>query len=148
MAEMSLTKVIDGEIVRLDGRHMDELRPVTIQRKWTSNPEGSVLISCGNTRVLCTASWQVGVPRWRKGSGLGWVTAEYSMIPRATGERTERESIRGRVSGRTHEISRLIGRSLRGVIDMAALGENQIIVDCDVLQADVEHELHPSQAPM
>lgn len=136
MAEMSLTKVIDGEIVRLDRRHMDELRPVTIQRKWTSNPEGSVLISCGNTRVLCTASWQVGVPRWRKGSGLGWVTAEYSMIPRATGERTERESIRGRVSGRTHEISRLIGRSLRGVIDMAALGENQIIVDCDVLQAD------------
>lgn len=136
MTGTSLTKIVDGETVRLDGRAMDELRPVTIQRSWTSNPEGSVLITCGNTRVMCTASWETGVPRWRKDSGLGWVTAEYAMLPRATNERNKRESVKGKLSGRTQEISRLIGRSLRGVVDFAALGENQILIDCDVLQAD------------
>jgi ribonuclease PH len=100
------------------------------------HPEGSVLVEFGNTRVLCTASVTEGVPRWRKGSGLGWVTAEYAMLPRATTTRSDRESIKGRVGGRTHEISRLIGRSLRACLDLAALGENSIVVDCDVLQAD------------
>ncbi|WP_018142599.1 ribonuclease PH [Alloscardovia criceti] len=123
-------------LIRADGRHVDELRPVTIQRGWTQNPEGSVLIQCGNTRVLCTASFTPSVPRWRKDSGKGWVTAEYAMIPRATSERTDRESVRGKVGGRTHEISRLIGRVLRGIVDMEALGENMIQIDCDVLQAD------------
>lgn len=135
-AEHKLIHYVDGAVVRADGRAFDELRPVTIQRGWTSNPEGSVLIECGNTRVLCTASWEEGVPRWRKDSGLGWVTAEYSMLPRATGQRTPRESVKGKIGGRTHEISRLIGRSLRGIVDFAALGENQILIDCDVLQAD------------
>ena len=114
----------------------DELRPVRITRHFTDAPEGSVLIECGNTRVMCTATFTPGVPRWRKDSGLGWVPAEYSMLPRATAERTDRESVRGKIGGRTHEISRLIGRCLRGVIDMKALGENQIQLDCDVLQAD------------
>jgi len=98
--------------------------------------EGSVLITAGQTRVLCAASFTEGVPRWRRGSGQGWVTAEYSMLPRATAERTDRESVRGRIGGRTHEISRLIGRSLRGIVDLRALGENTMILDCDVLQAD------------
>jgi ribonuclease PH len=100
------------------------------------HPEGSVLVEFGDTRVLCTASVTEGVPRWRKGSGLGWVTAEYSMLPRATTTRSDRESVRGRVGGRTHEISRLIGRSLRACVDLKALGENSIVLDCDVLQAD------------
>lgn len=125
-----------GTAIRPDGRAVDELRPVSITRNFTDVPEGSVLICCGNTRVMCTATFTAGVPRWRKDSGLGWVTAEYSMLPRATAERTDRESIRGKVGGRTHEISRLIGRVLRGVVDMKALGENQIQIDCDVLQAD------------
>jgi ribonuclease PH len=98
--------------------------------------EGSVLVDFGNTRVLCTASVTPGVPRWRKGSGLGWVTSEYSMLPRATTTRNDRESVKGRIGGRTHEISRLIGRSLRACVDLAALGENSIVIDCDVLQAD------------
>ncbi len=123
-------------VIRPDGRQSDELRPVKITRSFTDVPEGSVLIECGNTRVMCTATFTQGVPRWRKDSGLGWVTAEYSMLPRATTERTDRESVRGKVGGRTHEISRLIGRCLRGVVDMKALGENQIQLDCDVLQAD------------
>ncbi|KFI63221.1 ribonuclease PH [Bifidobacterium cuniculi] len=123
-------------VIRPDGRAVDELRPVKITRSFTDIPEGSVLIECGNTRVMCTATFTPGVPRWRKDSGLGWVTAEYSMLPRATAERTDRESVRGKVGGRTHEISRLIGRCLRGVVDMKALGENQIQLDCDVLQAD------------
>lgn len=123
-------------VIRPDGRQSDELRPVRITRAFTDVPEGSVLIECGNTRVMCTATFTQGVPRWRKDSGLGWVTAEYSMLPRATAERTDRESVRGKVGGRTHEISRLIGRCLRGVVDMKALGENQIQLDCDVLQAD------------
>jgi ribonuclease PH len=98
--------------------------------------EGSVLVDFGDTRVLCTASVTPGVPRWRKGSGLGWVTSEYAMLPRATTERNDRESVKGRIGGRTHEISRLIGRSLRACIDLGALGENSIVIDCDVLQAD------------
>ena len=126
----------DCQIIRADGRKVDELRPVRITRHFTDAPEGSVLIECGNTRVMCTATFTPGVPRWRKDSGLGWVTAEYAMLPRATSERTDRESVRGKIGGRTHEISRLIGRCLRGVIDMKALGENQIQLDCDVLQAD------------
>ena len=125
-----------GSAARSDGRHTDELRPVKIERNWTDAPEGSVLIQCGNTRVLCTATFTDSVPRWRKDSGLGWVTAEYAMLPRATASRTDRESTRGKVGGRTHEISRLIGRVLRGIVDMKALGENQIQIDCDVLQAD------------
>ena len=122
--------------IRVDGREVDELRPVRITRKFTDVPEGSVLIECGNTRVMCAATFTVGVPRWRRDSGLGWVTAEYSMLPRATAERTDRESVRGKIGGRTHEISRLIGRCLRGVVDMKAMGECQIQIDCDVLQAD------------
>lgn len=122
--------------IRVDGRNVDELRPVRITRKFTDVPEGSVLIECGNTRVMCTATFTVGVSRWRRDSGLGWVTAEYSMLPRATAERTDRESVRGKIGGRTHEISRLIGRCLRGVVDMKAMGECQIQIDCDVLQAD------------
>ncbi|MFC4145695.1 ribonuclease PH [Micromonospora mangrovi] len=123
-------------MARPDGRLPDQLRPVTLTRGWSTHPEGSVLVEFGDTRVLCTASVTEGVPRWRKGSGLGWVTAEYAMLPRATNTRSDRESVKGRVGGRTHEISRLIGRSLRAAIDLKALGENSIVLDCDVLQAD------------
>ena len=119
---------------RQDGRLDDELRPVVITRGFTSHPAGSVLIEFGGTRVMCTASVTEGVPRWRKGSGLGWLTAEYAMLPSATHSRSDRESVKGRVGGRTHEISRLVGRSLRACIDLAALGENTIAIDCDVLQ--------------
>jgi len=121
---------------RPDGRAADQLRPVTITRDWQKYAEGSALIEFGETKVLCAASVQQGVPRWRKGSGLGWVTAEYAMLPRATLTRNDRESVRGKIGGRTHEISRLIGRSLRAAIDLSALGENSISIDCDVLQAD------------
>jgi ribonuclease PH len=121
---------------RPDGRADNELRPVTISRSWLDHAEGSVLVEFGKTRVLCAASVTEGVPRWRKGSGLGWVTAEYAMLPRSTHTRSDRESVKGRVGGRTHEISRLVGRSLRAAIDYTALGENTIVVDCDVLQAD------------
>ncbi|MBW6432333.1 ribonuclease PH [Actinoplanes hulinensis] len=123
-------------MARPDGRAADQLRPVTLSRRWSIHPEGSVLVEFGNTRVLCTASVTEGVPRWRKGSGLGWVTAEYAMLPRATNTRGDRESVKGKVGGRTQEISRLIGRSLRACIDLKALGENSIVLDCDVLQAD------------
>jgi ribonuclease PH len=123
-------------MARPDGREPDQLRPVTLTRQWSIHPEGSVLVEFGNTRVLCTASVTEGVPRWRKGSGLGWVTAEYAMLPRATNTRGDRESVKGKVGGRTQEISRLIGRSLRACIDLKALGENSIVLDCDVLQAD------------
>jgi len=123
-------------IVRADGRATDQLRPVKITRGWLDEAEGSVLVEFGRTRVLCVASFTEGVPRWRKGSGEGWVTAEYAMLPRATNERSQRESVKGKIGGRTHEISRLIGRSLRAVVDMSALGENSIVLDCDVLQAD------------
>ncbi|GAB1820754.1 ribonuclease PH [Herbidospora sp. RD11066] len=123
-------------MARTDGRTPDQLRPVTITRNWLTHAEGSVLVEFGGTKVLCAASVESGVPRWRKGSGLGWVTAEYSMLPRATNTRGERESVRGKIGGRTHEISRLIGRSLRACVDYKALGENSIVLDCDVLQAD------------
>ncbi len=121
---------------RQDGRRPDELRDVRFTRGWLSQAEGSVLVEFGRTRVLVAASVTEGVPRWRKGSGLGWVTSEYAMLPRATNTRNDRESVRGRIGGRTHEISRLIGRSLRAAIDYRALGENTIVVDCDVLEAD------------
>jgi ribonuclease PH len=123
-------------MARPDGRAPDQLRPVTITRSWSIHPEGSVLVEFGQTRVLCTASVTEGVPRWRKGSGLGWVTCEYAMLPRSTTTRSDRESVKGRIGGRTHEISRLIGRSLRAGIDLKALGENSVVIDCDVLQAD------------
>ena len=123
-------------MTRPDGRKPDELRLVTITRHWQKHAEGSALVEFGDTKVLCAASVTEGVPRWRKGSGLGWVTAEYAMLPRATHTRSDRESVRGRIGGRTHEISRLIGRSLRVAVDLRALGENTIAIDCDVLQAD------------
>ncbi len=121
---------------RPDGRRPDQLREVTITRNWLDHAEGSVLVEFGSTRVLCAASVLEDVPRWRRGSGLGWITAEYAMLPRSTNTRSDRESVKGRVGGRTHEISRLIGRSLRACIDLKALGENSIMLDCDVLQAD------------
>jgi ribonuclease PH len=123
-------------MTRIDGRTNDELRPITIDRGWSAHAEGSALISFGGTKVLCTASFTNGVPRWMAGTGKGWVTAEYSMLPRATNSRNDRESVKGKIGGRTHEISRLIGRSLRAVVDIKALGENTIVIDCDVLQAD------------
>ena len=123
-------------MTRADGRADDELRPITFTRGWQDHPAGSVLVEFGRTKVLCAASASVGVPRWRKDSGLGWVTAEYAMLPSATNTRSDRESVKGRIGGRTHEISRLIGRSLRAIIDVSALGENTIVLDCDVLQAD------------
>lgn len=122
--------------VRDDGRAPDELRKIDIQPAWLDSAEGSALISFGNTRVLCAASLTAGVPRWRKDSGMGWVTGEYAMLPRATSSRNQRESVKGKIGGRTHEISRLLGRSLRAVVDMEKLGENTIVLDCDVLQAD------------
>lgn len=124
------------DFTRADGRAASQLRDISIERHWTSHAEGSVLIGFGQTRVLCNASLTAGVPRWRRDSGQGWVTAEYSMLPRATNTRSDRESVKGRIGGRTHEISRLIGRSLRAIIDTSALGENTIVIDCDVLQAD------------
>ncbi|MDY6055701.1 ribonuclease PH [Micrococcus sp.] len=123
-------------VTRQDGRAVDELRPITITRGFSRQAEGSALVEFGGTRVLCTASFTEGVPRWLKGQGTGWVTAEYAMLPRATSERNARESVKGKIGGRTHEISRLIGRSLRAVIDLSALGENTIVLDCDVLDAD------------
>ena len=121
-------------MARNDGRRAAQLRPVTITRGYTRQAAGSVLICAGDTRVLCTACWEEGVPRWRRGSGKGWVTAEYDMLPGATNRRRPRN--RGRIDGRTQEIQRLIGRSLRAVIDLEKLGENSILLDCDVLQAD------------
>lgn len=121
---------------RADGRSSNQLRRVTIERGWSEHAEGSALISFGSTKVLCTASFTSGVPRWKVGKGEGWVTAEYAMLPRATHDRSDRESVKGKLGGRTHEISRLIGRSLRAIIDVKELGENTIVIDCDVLQAD------------
>ncbi|MEN9954139.1 MAG: ribonuclease [Actinomycetota bacterium] len=121
---------------RPNGRAEHELREVKIERNFTIHAEGSVLVSFGNTKVLCNASFTPGVPRFKKDSGEGWVTAEYAMLPRATHDRSDREAVKGKIGGRTHEISRLIGRSLRAVIDVKALGENTIVLDCDVLQAD------------
>ena len=122
--------------LRPSGRAPDQLRAITIQRRFTKHAEGSVLIGFGDTRVLCTASVEERVPMWLRGKGEGWVTAEYGMLPRATGERTQREAARGGQGGRTLEIQRLIGRSLRACVDRAALGERVITLDCDVLQAD------------
>ena len=123
-------------MARKNNRGAAQIRPVSLERGWSAQAEGSALISCGNTKVLCTASFTPGVPRWLNGQGRGWVTAEYGMIPRSTNERMDRESVKGKLGGRTHEISRLIGRSLRGIIDTTGLGENTIVIDCDVLQAD------------
>jgi ribonuclease PH len=123
-------------VARNDGRNDDQLRDIKLTRGFQVWPAGSVLVEFGKTRVLCAASVTEGVPRWRKGSGLGWVTAEYAMLPSATNTRSDRESVKGRIGGRTHEISRLIGRSLRACIDLAALGENTVVIDCDVIQAD------------
>ena len=121
---------------RIDGRPPNQLREIKFERGWLNQAEGSVLVSFGNTRVLCVASFTPGVPRWLVGSGKGWVTSEYSMLPRATHTRSDRESVKGKLGGRTQEISRLIGRSLRSIVDMQQLGENTIVLDCDVLQAD------------
>ena len=122
--------------MRIDGRNPDQLREIKFTRNWLNNAEGSVLVEFGNTRVLCVASFTPGVPRWLVGKGGGWVTSEYAMLPRATHTRSDRESVKGKLGGRTQEISRLVGRSLRAVVDTAALGENTIVIDCDVLQAD------------
>ncbi|MDE1177219.1 MAG: ribonuclease PH [Edaphobacter sp.] len=124
------------QIFRPDARPADALRPIRITPGFVAMAEGSVLMESGNTRVLCNASIEQGVPAWLRNSGRGWVTAEYGMLPRATLTRTPREAERGKIGGRTHEIQRLIGRSLRSVVDMKALGERTIILDCDVLQAD------------
>ena len=121
---------------RKDGRTASDLRQIIVERGWSDHAEGSALISFGGTKVLCTASFTPGVPRWKMGKGEGWVTAEYSMLPRATHDRSDREAVKGKIGGRTHEISRLIGRSLRAIVDVKALGENTIVIDCDVLQAD------------
>ena len=123
-------------LTRADGRAANELRPIRITRRFTTNPAGSVLVEFGNTRVMCTASVEEGVPRFKRDSGEGWLTAEYAMLPSATHERMPRESMRGKVKGRTHEISRLVGRALRAAVDLKQLGENTIAIDCDVLQAD------------
>lgn len=122
--------------MRIDNRAFDQLRDISFERNFTKHAEGSVLVSCGNTKVLCTASVETGVPRWLKGKGQGWVTAEYGMLPRSTHTRNQREAARGKQSGRTQEIQRLIGRSLRAMVDMKKLGENTIHIDCDVIQAD------------
>ena len=131
-----MTTIAEAAGLRADGRTPTQLRLVTIERGWSAQAEGSALITVGNTKVLCTASFTNGVPRWLVGKGRGWVTAEYGMLPRSTNDRMDRESVKGKVGGRTHEISRLIGRSLRAIIDTKALGENTIVIDCDVLQAD------------
>lgn len=123
-------------MTRSDGRAPDQLRPVSIEPGFLKYAEGSALITVGNTRVLCAATVEEKVPGWMKGRGLGWVSAEYAMLPRATQERTQREATRGRVGGRTHEIQRIIGRALRAVTDTAKLGERTVWLDCDVLQAD------------
>lgn len=121
---------------RNDGRRPDQLRPVRITRQYNKHAEGSVLVEVGDTRVICTASIEDKAPLFLRGTGKGWVTAEYGMLPRATGTRTVREAARGKVGGRTHEIQRLIGRALRSVVDLPALGERTITLDCDVIQAD------------
>lgn len=123
-------------MIRYNQRQTDQLRPISFERHYTKHAEGSVLVSFGDTKVLCNASIETGVPRWLKGQGQGWLTAEYGMLPRATGTRTQREATKGKQSGRTQEIQRLIGRSLRAMIDLKKLGENTIYVDCDVIQAD------------
>lgn len=122
--------------MRIDDRQNDQLRAVSFERNYTKHAEGSMLVSFGETKVLCTASVETGVPRWLKGQGKGWITAEYGMLPRATHTRNQREATHGKQSGRTQEIQRLIGRSLRAMVNLDKLGENTIYVDCDVIQAD------------
>lgn len=123
-------------MARNDGRENSNLREIKLTRNWLDHAEGSVLVEFGKTRVLCVASFSPGVPRWLKDTGKGWVTSEYAMLPRATHTRSDRESVKGKLGGRTQEISRLVGRSLRSVVDMKELGENTLVIDCDVLQAD------------
>lgn len=123
-------------MTRSDGRSAAQLRPISFERGYLEQAEGSVLVSFGRTKVLCNVSFTPGVPRWLRDSGRGWVTAEYAMLPRATHTRSDRESVKGKLGGRTQEISRLIGRSMRAAVDMSVLGENTIVLDCDVLQAD------------
>src|SRR4051794_13258224 len=134
--DLSQPTTRSSTMTRPDGRANDELRPITFERDYTEMAAGSVLVTFGKTRVLCTASIDESVPRWMKSSGKGWVTAEYSMLPGASPERIDREAAKGKQSGRTVEIQRLIGRSLRAACDMRLLGERQVVVDCDVLQAD------------
>ena len=122
--------------MRIDNRENNQLRPMSFVRNFTKHAEGAVLVSYGDTKVLCTASIETQVPRWLKGTGKGWITAEYGMLPRSTHDRTQREAAKGKQSGRTQEIQRLIGRSLRAMVDLEKLGENTIHIDCDVLQAD------------
>lgn len=123
-------------MARNDGREVSSLRDIKFTRGWLDHAEGSVLVEFGKTRVLCVASFSPGVPRWLKDSGTGWVTSEYAMLPRATHTRSDRESVKGKLGGRTQEISRLVGRSLRAIVNTKELGENTIVIDCDVLQAD------------
>lgn len=123
-------------MARNDGREVDSLRAIKFTRGWLDHAEGSVLVEFGQTRVLCVASFSPGVPRWLKDTGTGWVTSEYAMLPRATHTRSDRESVKGKLGGRTQEISRLVGRSLRAIVNTKELGENTIVIDCDVLQAD------------
>jgi len=123
-------------MARSDGRSANQLRPIKFERNWLENAEGSCLVHFGRTRVLCVATFSEGVPRFKKDSGEGWVTAEYAMLPRSTESRSDRESVKGKLGGRTQEISRLVGRSLRAIINNKAMGENTIVLDCDVLQAD------------
>ncbi|MFZ9796965.1 MAG: ribonuclease PH [Candidatus Nanopelagicales bacterium] len=123
-------------MTRTDGRSSDQLRPIKFERNWLENAEGSCLVHFGRTRVLCVATFTEGVPRFKKDSGEGWVTAEYAMLPRSTESRSDRESVKGKLGGRTQEISRLVGRSLRAIVNNKAMGENTIVLDCDVLQAD------------
>jgi ribonuclease PH len=131
-----MNRVSDSSVFRPGDRKPNQLRPLTLTRDFVQTAEGSVLVTLGHTRVLTNATIEPGVPNWLRNSGRGWVTAEYSMLPRSTVTRTPRESERGKIGGRTHEIQRLIGRSLRGVVDMQALGERTVILDCDVIQAD------------
>lgn len=133
---MKTTKTKSAPVGRVDGRQRDQLRPVKITRDYIKHAEGSVLIEVGDTKVICTATVEERVPPFQKGSGKGWVTAEYSMLPRATNTRNPREANKGKIGGRTHEIQRLIGRALRSVIDLTKLGERSILIDCDVIQAD------------
>lgn len=123
-------------MARNDGREVNSLREIKFTRGWLDHAEGSVLVEFGKTRVLCVASFSPGVPRWLKDTGTGWVTSEYAMLPRATHTRSDRESVKGKLGGRTQEISRLVGRSLRAIVNTKELGENTIVIDCDVLQAD------------
>ncbi|CAB4826687.1 unannotated protein [freshwater metagenome] len=123
-------------MARNDGRKVNDLREIKFTRSWLDHAEGSVLVEFGKTRVLCVASFSPGVPRWLKDTGTGWVTSEYAMLPRATHTRSDRESVKGKLGGRTQEISRLVGRSLRAIVNTKELGENTIVIDCDVLQAD------------